>query len=568
MGESWINRARLISGLVMFTYVSLHLINLSLGLVSIPAMDAMLAVVILFWGNWLVQAVLLTSLLTHFGLALRALWRRRTLRMPFREAAQLVLGFLIPFMLVLHVSKTRIAADAFQAHITYAKELLQFWVRDPVAGLEQVALLVVAWTHACIGFHFILRTKRWYGSVKLVLLLLAYTVPFLAFLGFIRAGLVVQMLAQDPAWTAAVDSATGMTPEAKAKVLLIAFILRMVVLGLLIGVLAARIVRRWWGRWRWVRRRGMVTLTYGHGKRQRIPRGTSILEASRQAGIPHASICGGRGRCSTCRTHVYCESGRGGIPRPNSFERDVLKRMQLPPTVRLACQFRPETDVIVTPMLSLADANSAMLNGSQLGVEREIAVMFCDLRGFTELSEHRLPYDVVFLLNRYFEAMSVAITRSGGHIDKFIGDGIMALFGIECDAANASRQALAAAARMSVRIEQLNDTTGQDLPRPLRIGIGIHSGTAVLGEMGWGKAKGLTAIGDCVNTASRLESLTKDYKAELIVSEDVERNSGLDLSGWPSHDVFVRGRTNPLSIRAIGSARELSRAKLLKQEAV
>ena len=78
MNEYWINRARLASGLALFAYVSLHLINLALGLVSIEAMDAMLAVVIVFWGNPVVQAVLLTSLLVHFGLALRALWRRRT----------------------------------------------------------------------------------------------------------------------------------------------------------------------------------------------------------------------------------------------------------------------------------------------------------------------------------------------------------------------------------------------------------------------------------------------------------------------------------------------------------
>ena len=111
MKEYWINRARLISGVVMFIYVTLHLLNLALGLVSIEAMDAMLEVVIVFWGHPAVQAVLLASLLTHFGLALRALWRRRSLRMPKREAAQLTLGFIIPFILLSHISRTRVAAD-------------------------------------------------------------------------------------------------------------------------------------------------------------------------------------------------------------------------------------------------------------------------------------------------------------------------------------------------------------------------------------------------------------------------------------------------------------------------
>jgi adenylate cyclase len=561
-GEYWINRARLISGLVLFAYISLHLINLALGLVSVAAMDAMLDVVIVFWGHPVVQTVLLVSLLTHFGLALRALWRRRTLRMPAREGAQLVLGFLIPFMLVAHISKTRIAASVYDGHITYAYELLQFWVRDPVAGLEQVLLLVVCWAHACIGLHFVMRIQRWFGAAKPYLLISAFTVPFLGFLGFLRGGAVVMDLARDPTWIAAVDHHVGLAPADKAGILWVAFCLRMAFFALVIGVLIARQIRRWT-----IQRRGSVLLTFAHGKRVRIPRGTSILEASRDAGIPHASICGGRGRCSTCRTHVSCAQTSGGLPLPSIFELGVLERMKLPSGVRLACQFRPESDVLVTPILPPAGAHKALLHSAHMGVEREIAVMFCDLRGFTALSEHRLPYDVVFLLNRYFSEMGEAITNSGGHIDKFIGDGIMALFGMECDATNGSRQALAAAARMSVRIDRLNAAFAHELPHKLRIGIGIHAGTVVLGEMGWGSAKSLTAIGDCVNTASRLESMTKDYGAELVVSEDVEGNSGLDLSAWPLHEVMVRGRNMPLRIRSFGRARELTNAHVLSGEA-
>lgn len=561
MKEYWINRARLISGLVLFSYIAAHLVNLSLGLLSIRTMDQMLEVVILFWGHWSIQAILLTSLLTHFALALRALYRRRSLRMPPRECAQLVLGFIIPFMLVLHISKTRVAADGYGAHITYAFEMLQFWIRDPWAGAEQVALLIVAWTHACIGLYFVMRIRRWYPVAKPYLLILAFSIPFLAILGFLRAGVVVEILARDPAWVASVDQSTRLTPPHKESILWIAFSLRMAVLGIVIAVLVARVVRSWT-----LLRRGTILLTFAHGKRVRVPKGTSVLEASRDAGIPHASICGGRGRCSTCRTHVTCPLVSGAMPEATSFERSVLDRMKLPENVRLACQFRPECDVNVTPLLPPSQAQLALMQDTQLGTEREIAVMFCDLRGFTELSEHRLPYDVVFLLNRYFAAMGEAINASGGHIDKFIGDGIMALFGMDCDPVNGSKQALAAAARMSLRVDKLNDAFAHDLPKQLKIGIGIHSGTVVLGEMGWGTTKGLTAIGDCVNTASRLESLTKEYGAELIVSEDVERNSGLDLSPWPLHEVMIRGRTTPLRVRAFDRGRELRSAVVLRRE--
>jgi adenylate cyclase len=392
-------------------------------------------------------------------------------------------------------------------------------------------------------------------------LIAAFSVPFLGFLGFLRAGAQVRRMAQNPVWLAALDHDTGLNAAAKAQIFWIAFDLRMIILALLIGVLVARAVRHWARL-----RQGMVTLTFAHGKLVRVPRGTSVLEASRSASIPHASICGGRGRCSTCRTHISCQASHGGMPPASPFEQGVLERMKLPSGVRLACQFRPEYDVNVTPILSPANAQKALMKGAQLGVEREIAVMFCDLRGFTELSEHRLPYDVVFLLNLYFEAMGEVITANGGHIDKFIGDGIMALFGIKCDPATGSRQALAAAARMSTAIDRLNTAFAHDLPQRLRIGIGIHSGTVVLGDMGWGTTITLTAIGDCVNTASRLESLSKTYNAELIVSENVERNSGLDLSPWPSHEVTVRGRTTPLTIRSFGRANELTKAVLLHSE--
>ncbi|HEX7852978.1 MAG TPA: adenylate/guanylate cyclase domain-containing protein [Sphingobium sp.] len=556
MSEATINRLRLLSGLVLFSYVAAHLVNLSLGLASIHAMNMMLAVVLLFWGHWSVQTVLGLSLIVHLGLAMRALWRRRSLRMPPAEMVQFALGFLIPFMLALHISKTRVAESAFHAHIDYSYELYQFWVKDPGAGAEQVLLLVVAWVHACIGLNFNLRLRRWYGTAQPFLLIAAFSVPFLALIGFVRAGVVVRELAADPGWTTAVNAGTGLNPAEKADILFIAFCLRMTVLAILGTLIVARWVRRWAAQ-----QRGTVTISYSDGKSVRIAHGTSILEASRDAGIPHASICGGRGRCSTCRVHVVCTGGTGVRPGATDYETSVLERMRLPTDVRLACQLRPEVDVAVTPLLVAADARRAVFQDTEMGAERELAILFCDLRGFTQLSEHRLPFDVVFLLNRYFAAMGQAIEMSGGRIDKFIGDGVMALFGLDGETPVAAcRGALAAAARMSNRVDQLNATFAHDLPQLLRVGIGIHFGTVVVGEMGWGKASGLTAIGDCVNTASRIESLSKTYDAELVISEDVERQSGLDLSPWARHKITVRGRTTPMQVRVFDRARELASA--------
>lgn len=173
------------------------------------------------------------------------------------------------------------------------------------------------------------------------------------------------------------------------------------------------------------------------------------------------------------------------------------------------------------------------------------AVLFADIREFTKLAERKLPYDLVFLLNEYFRAMGECITREGGRIDKFIGDGIMALYGLDGDPQKACEDALAAARAMSEGLQKLNIALENDLLQPLRLGIGIHFGYAIVGKMGYESVSLLTAIGDIVNTASRLESATKEFKVEFIVSEDVVK---------PRAQNFIRVSTSrTLHPRARGS---------------
>src|SRR5262249_41716637 len=157
------------------------------------------------------------------------------------------------------------------------------------------------------------------------------------------------------------------------------------------------------------------------------------------------------------------------------------------------------------------------------GHEQELTVLFADLRGSTRMAEHKLPYDVVFFLNRYFETVGTAITSAGGVTNQFTGDGVMALFGIETGPAVGSRPALAAARAMVAGMAALSEELAGDLPAPMRIGIGIHTGPAVVGRMGWGESFYLTAVGDTVHVAARLEQATKDYRAELVVSDQVAR---------------------------------------------
>jgi adenylate cyclase len=188
------------------------------------------------------------------------------------------------------------------------------------------------------------------------------------------------------------------------------------------------------------------------------------------------------------------------------------------------------------------------------GVEREVAVLFADLRAFTRMAEGRLPYDVVFVLNQYFKAMGEAIEHQGGRIDKFIGDGIMALYGLERGPEQACYQALAAARAMSAALDDLNRRLADELREPLRIGIGLHVGPVILGHMGYGRATTLTAIGDTVNVASRLEALTKEFEVELVVSSRLAEAAKIDLGAFEERRIEVRGRRRPLRVRLIAHA--------------
>src|SRR5437667_399922 len=534
-----IRRLRLLSGLVMLAYVTMHLANHAVGLISLKAMEDLLWYIFRIWTNRPAQTLLYGSFLVHYTLALYALWQRRSLRLRAAELTQLVLGFAIPILLARHVVGTRISDSFFHTDVGYYSHLLWiYFVKRPDHGYLQMLVLVVTWAHAMIGLHFWLRVRPWYGRVQPAALAVAVLVPVLSLLGMVEAGRQVIALAADPDWTR--DAFAQMTPpssEAARALETITDALTWFFGGMVAAVLLARLGRR-----AWQRRRGLVRVGYPDGRFIYVVPGTSVLEASRLAGIPHAHVCGGRGRCSTCRIRVRGEIG--SIDRPAEGELRVLRRIGATSNVRLACQLRPRGAVEVTPLLP---PFAAAIDGQRRvefaqGSEREIAIMFADIRGFTALSEGRLPYDVVFVLNRYFATMGRAVEAAGGRVDKFIGDGVMALFGIESGAQSGCREALAAARLMSERLGELNLSLRAELDQPLRIGIGIHCGPTIVGEMGHGSAAAITAIGDAVNTASRLENLTKNFACELVVSEETASRSGLDLSGFPLHEIEVLGK--------------------------
>jgi adenylate cyclase len=550
-------RLRLASGLVLMAFACSHLVNHALGIHSLAAMQLGREAFVAVWRSPPGTLLLYAALATHVALAVHKLWRRRSWRMPAWEVVQVALGLLIPYWLVVHAIGTRGLHERFDVEDDYLYLMQLLW---PDGAERQSLMLVIVWLHGCIGVHFWLRLRPWYPRVRPAAFAIALLLPTLALIGFANAGREVQALASgEPAWLAR-RAELGNWPDANERAWIYATE-RRVLLGftvVLLGVVGARGARVLHARYQ-----GRVRLHYPNGQTVAIAPGMSVLEASRSAGIPHASVCGGRGRCSTCRIRVG--HGAEHLPPPAPDEARILARIGgAGDSVRLACQIRPTHDLAVMPLLPATAGPREVrvqVNPGQ-GTEREVAVLFADLRAFTRMAEGRLPYDVVFVLNQYFRAMGHAIEGEHGHVDKFIGDGIMALFGIDLEPGEACRQALAGAQAMALALDRLNQELEHDLREPLRMGIGLHAGPVILGEMGYRRATSLTAIGDPVNVASRLEALTKEFDVQLVVSAALAERAGIDLAGFEVREIELRGRRRPLRVRLIENARSLPIAPL------
>jgi adenylate cyclase len=465
-----------------------------------------------------------------------------------------VFGLSILPLLTIHAVVTRLGFEWFGFHDTYTPLLLNYWKLRTDFGVRQALLLVIVWTHGCIGLHLWLRLKPWYSRFAPWLVALAVLVPVLALLGFADGGREVLRFAEQPGWTEQAVAAAH-SPNAAERILLerAAEAILLVFAATLVLTLLARLLRQ-----AYEHRRGAVRIRYPDGRTVVAPLGYSVLETSRSAGIPHASVCGGRGRCSTCRVRVV--KGLKSLPPASADELAVLKRVGAVPNVRLACQLRPTNDLSVTPLLpATATARDGFAQPDYLvGKEQEICVLFADLRGFTRLSERKMPYDVVFFLNHYFETMSRAIEQAGGIPNQFTGDGVMALFGVESGPERGCSNAVAAARSMVRGLAAMSSEFAEELGEPLRMGIGIHDGPTIVGRMGHGEAMYLTAVGDTVHVASRLQDLTKQYQCQLIISEAAAQRAGIDVSGFPRHEVTVRNRTEPVAIHTIEDLESLT----------
>lgn len=340
---SWRLQAMIGTGLIMFAFISMHLANLALGLVSIQLMEDWRWTLSGVWTSFPPLKILLQlSLIVHFALALLSLYLRNTLRVPAYDMIQMLAGVMIIPLLAPHVFGV-MAVDALGLVPTYALVMNEFWVNSPVQGLLQVIMLVVAWIHGAIGMYTWLQSRD--GSARIMRVFYPFVValPILALLGYVEAGRQIIpvdeggqgfVLENDPN-----ENRTMVAPEEFQRIRDRAEASARIATQASLGLVALALLARWLRLRNVPRGRVRVTYTGARSTTFEADTGLTLLELAGANDVPHASVCRGRGRCGTCRVRIL--SGADHLAPPSEAEARVLAHWGAGTDQRLACQLKP-----------------------------------------------------------------------------------------------------------------------------------------------------------------------------------------------------------------------------------
>ena len=504
---------RLASGLVLFAYVTVHLVNHALGLVSLDAAEAVLLLAVAVWHSWLGTILLYGAAAVHFLLALWAVYERRTFRLPPGELLRIALGFALPILLIGHVAATRLAYELYGLSPEYARVVANLWASDSQG--RQLGLLAPGWLHGCMGLHYAFNHRPFYQRARFALFGAALLLPVLSALGFVAMG---RDLAESPAASAAAFN--YLSPTHAAQRIAIAQWRDGMLAGyfaIIAAVFAARAIRN-------IIERGgehLISISYP-GRTVRVPRGWSVLEASRSFHLPHASMCGGRARCSTCRARVI--AGEACCPPPQGDELKLLERIAAAPDIRLACQLRPQCDISVVPLVRTERPvyRQAM---AERTAEHEIAVLVCDFARADHVG-HQLPQDLLYGVTRYVEAIGQAIRAAGGTISLTGTDTVQALFGLKSGARRGAVQALEAAHAIDKLTRDLDERIGRR--SRMRVTVTIHAGRAVVGEVDAVERPAIIAIGDAIDQMNEIRRAVFAHGQRFAISQPVYAMVGIE----------------------------------------
>lgn len=539
----------LIAGLILFAFAATHFLNHAVGLFRLDLMDEVQQWRLAVTRSWPGSIVLGMALLTHILFGLLKTARRGTLRLPAWERMQIVLGLTIPFLLLPHVVDTRLAMTAFGVQDSYLYELARLW---PAAAFTQSVLLLVVWAHGCLGIHYWLKFRPWYPSLQPILLLAAVAVPLAALAGFVVSGRAVADLIGDPAIAARIKEISHWPDASSDERLAWYRLLARIIFAVLLGLTGIVIMLRRFGMFAAPK----LTVAYTGGPKVQSAIGPTLLEISRANGIAHASACGGRARCGTCRVRI--DEGAASLPSPGFAERFTLARVKAPDNMRLACQIRPHASLSVTRLMRMQDDGppaAAAENPDDAGVTKPLCLLYLRIRDIDEISRDRLPYDVMFILNEFFAAAGAAIEQNYGWIDKFSGDGVLAVFGQQRGLDRGCSDALQVARAIDVALDRLNEKVSAEIGRPVAISVGLHAGSFFLGRIGLGKTSVLSVIGPGTEMALQLANAAEDRGWQVAFSADAARRAGVaGIGERQSLTISGRGGTSQ-SVEVIGVAR-------------
>ena len=289
-----------------------------------------------------------------------------------------------------------------------------------------------------------------------------------------------------------------------------------------------------------------------------ITKEQSILDASLLAGIPHYHACGGNAKCSTCRVLVV--EGIDRLTPANQKESFLKSLMHFPRNVRLACQTRVTAGPVKLRRIIQDETDIGLYVGSaagdstqQLGEERDLALMFLDIRNFTHIVESHPAFDVIHIIRKLFSSFQSRIESNKGKIVETTGDGLYAVFGYETGKQESAQAAVQAAYSMLEDLQILNETYFiLHFEERIKAGIGIHTGKVVSGTVRVGTQDHSVVMGYAVNIASRLQNATKELNNEFIVSSDIY-NLLINPPALKSQSIFVKGISDPLTVYLMGN---------------
>ncbi len=288
-----------------------------------------------------------------------------------------------------------------------------------------------------------------------------------------------------------------------------------------------------------------------------IRKDQSILDASLSAGIPHFHACGGNAKCSTCR--VLIVEGDDRLTPPSQKENFLKNQMHFPPNVRLACQTRVTAGPVKLRRIIQDETDIGLYVGSaagdstqQLGEEKELALMFLDIRNFTHIVENHPAFDVIHIIRKLFSSFQARIENNKGKIVETTGDGLYAVFGYETKKEQSAQLAVEAAYSMLEDLETLNETYFTPyFEERIKAGIGIHIGKVVSGTVRVGAEDHSIVMGYAVNIASRLQNATKELNNDFIVSSGIY-NLLINSPTVEPQSIFVKGISSPLTVYLMG----------------